>query len=171
VTSRTRSPEETEHVGTALAGLLEPGDVVLLLGGLGAGKTTFVRGIAGGLGIGDEVTSPTFTLCQIYAGRLSLMHADLWRLERLQEVLDLALDEGLEDGGVLVAEWGEGAADVYGDEALFVTIEETGLGDGDGDGEGAGAGAGAGASGRAITAEPRGPRWERRADDLERVFS
>jgi tRNA threonylcarbamoyladenosine biosynthesis protein TsaE len=120
----TMSADDTRAAGGRLAEMLEPGDVVLLIGGLGAGKTTFVQGVAAGLDVTDDVTSPTFTLCQIYRGRLSVMHADLWRLERLSEVIDLALDEGLEEGGVLLAEWGEGAVDLYGDDALLVTFEE-----------------------------------------------
>ncbi len=143
----TSSPEETREVGRRLAGALEPGDVVLLIGSLGAGKTTFVQGLADGLGASEDVTSPTFTLCQLYRGRLTVMHADLWRLERLGEVIDLALDEGLEEGGVLVAEWGEGAAELFGDEALVVTIEK-----------------GRTAKDRVLTFEPRGAAWERRVE-------
>jgi tRNA threonylcarbamoyladenosine biosynthesis protein TsaE len=143
----TSSADETRAAGRQLAADLEPGDVVLLVGGLGAGKTTFVQGVAEGLGVTDDVTSPTFTLCQIYRGRLTVLHADLWRLERLAEVIDLALDEGLEEGGVLLAEWGEGAADLYGDDALVVTLEE-----------------GAGEDERRIALEGRGARWERRVE-------
>jgi tRNA threonylcarbamoyladenosine biosynthesis protein TsaE len=121
------------EAGALLAASLEAGDVVLLIGELGAGKTTFVKGIAAGLGAVEEVTSPTFTLCQAYHGRLALLHADFWRLERLQEVIDLALDEGLEEGAVVVAEWGEGGMDLYGDEALIVAMEV--LEEGDGSGE------------------------------------
>lgn len=141
------SPEQTRAAGRTLAAALEPGDVVLLVGGLGAGKTTFVQGVAEGLGVTAGVTSPTFTLCQLYEGRLTMMHADLWRLERLFEVIDLALDEGLEEGGVLLAEWGEGAADLFGDEALVVTFEE-----------------GISESERRISFEPHGERWAPRVE-------
>ncbi len=143
----TSSPEETREVGRRLAGALEPGDVVLLIGSLGAGKTTFVQGLADGLGASEDVTSPTFTLCQLYRGRLTVMHADLWRLERLGEVVDLALDEGLEEGGVLVAEWGEGAAELFGDEALVVTIDS-----------------GETTEERVLTFEPHGSAWQRRVE-------
>jgi tRNA threonylcarbamoyladenosine biosynthesis protein TsaE len=122
--THTTSPEGTKALGAALAEALEPGDVVLLLGGLGAGKTTFVQGVAEALGVTEDVTSPTFTLCQVYSGALTLLHADLWRLERLQEVIDLAFDEGLEQGGVLLVEWGEGADPLFGDDALVVSFEE-----------------------------------------------
>ncbi len=122
-TATTTSPEETRRLGASMAAGLEPGDVVLLVGGLGAGKTTFVQGVAEALEVTDDVTSPTFTLCQIYRGRLTLLHADLWRLERLAEVIDLALDEGLEEGGVLLVEWGEGAEPLFGKDCLVVTFE------------------------------------------------
>ncbi len=145
----TSSPEETRLVGERVAGLLEPGDAVLLLGALGAGKTTFVQGVASGLGCPDEVTSPTFTLCQSHPGRLVLYHADLWRLERLQEVIDLALDEGLEEGGVLVVEWGEAAADLFGEDALVVHLDE-----------------GATESERLLAFEANGGGWERRLSSL-----
>lgn len=142
---RTTSPEETEREGRRLSEELRPGDVVLLVGGLGAGKTTFVRGVAEGLGVTTSVTSPTFTLVQSYRGRLTLLHADLWRLERLSEVVDLALDEGLEEGGVLLAEWGEGALELFGDDALVVLFEE-------GEEEDC----------RILRFEARGKRWEER---------
>jgi tRNA threonylcarbamoyladenosine biosynthesis protein TsaE len=146
-TLTTVSPGETRAAGELIAEALEPGDVVLLVGELGAGKTTFVQGVASGLGVTDDVTSPTFTLCQVYEGRLTVLHADLWRLERLQEVVDLALDEGLEEGGVLLAEWGEGAVELYGDDALIVTIE---LGETETD--------------RVLRLEAHGARWERRVE-------
>lgn len=142
----TAGPDETESAGAMLAEHLRPGDVVLLVGGLGAGKTTFVKGLAAALGVTDDVTSPTFTLCQTYKGRLTVMHADLWRLDRLAEVLDLALDEGLEEGGVLVAEWGEGAAEIFGDDALMVTFDQPG-----------------GETDRSISFEGHGERWADRA--------
>ncbi len=102
----TRSEEETEDVARALAPSLAAGDVLLLSGGLGAGKTAFVRGLAEGLGIDPgEVASPTFTLIHEYrGGRLALYHADLYRLERTATE-DIGLEEmGVADG-VLAIEW------------------------------------------------------------------
>ena len=102
----TRSQDETERLAGALAAELRPGDVVLLSGPLGAGKTAFVRGLARGLGIdSDEVSSPTFTLVHDYrGGRLRLFHADLYRLGAAGAE-DLGLDElGMQDG-VLAIEW------------------------------------------------------------------
>lgn len=102
----TRSEEETLAVARALAGTLRAGDVILLSGNLGAGKTAFVRGLAAGLGIDpDAVSSPTFTLVHEYrGGRLTLYHADLYRLDRVATE-DLGLEEMGGDDGVLAIEW------------------------------------------------------------------
>jgi tRNA threonylcarbamoyladenosine biosynthesis protein TsaE len=127
--ARTRSPEGTRAIAEALADVLQPGDVVLLVGGLGSGKTTFVQGLARGLGFHGHVTSPTFTLCHTYSGRIDLVHVDLWRLERTSEILDLGLDEELESGAVVVAEWGEGAGTMLGTSDLVVRFEVAGLGE------------------------------------------
>ena len=103
----TESEEQTAEAGERLAATLRPGDVVLLFGDLGAGKTAFVRGLARGLGAsGDEVSSPTFTLVQEYAGRIQLFHVDLYRLEPA-EVDDLGLDELVAGEGVVAIEWAE----------------------------------------------------------------
>jgi tRNA threonylcarbamoyladenosine biosynthesis protein TsaE len=102
----TRSPADTAHAARLLARELRQGDVILLEGDLGAGKTTFVRGLAEALGIDPgEVTSPTFTLVQRYNGAaLTLVHVDLYRLKP-QEVDDLGLDEMVDEGCVLAIEW------------------------------------------------------------------
>jgi tRNA threonylcarbamoyladenosine biosynthesis protein TsaE len=108
VTILSLSEAETAAVGRDLAASLHAGSAVLLFGDLGAGKTAFVRGLAAGLGIDqDVVTSPTFTLIHTYhGGRLSLVHADLYRLNDGQEIEDLGLEEiGAE--GVLAVEWAE----------------------------------------------------------------
>ena len=104
-TYQTGSEAETVAVARDFAARLEPGDVLLISGPLGAGKTAFVRGLAEGLGLsGDAVSSPTFTLIQEYdGGRLKLFHADLYRLTPV-EAADLGLDE-TGDGGVLAVEW------------------------------------------------------------------
>lgn len=104
----TTSEAETAAAGERLASALQAGDVVLLYGELGAGKTAFVRGLARGLGAApDEVSSPTFTLIQEYGGgRLPLHHVDLYRLEPA-EVEDLGLDELIDSGGVVAVEWAE----------------------------------------------------------------
>jgi tRNA threonylcarbamoyladenosine biosynthesis protein TsaE len=112
-------------LGGVLARLLRPGDTVLLGGDLGAGKTTYVQGLAAALGVGEPVTSPTFVLVHSYrtdAG-WELLHADVWRLEQLQEVIDLALPELIEAGRAAVVEWGEMAAPALAPDCLHVTID------------------------------------------------
>jgi tRNA threonylcarbamoyladenosine biosynthesis protein TsaE len=102
----TRSEQETATLGRDLAGRLGAGDIVLLYGDLGAGKTAFVKGLAAGIGAApDEVSSPTFTLMQEYrGGRVTLFHVDLYRLDDPREVDDLGLDEIAADG-LLAIEW------------------------------------------------------------------
>jgi tRNA threonylcarbamoyladenosine biosynthesis protein TsaE len=122
------SPEETHEVGRQLASLLEPGDIILVEGDLGAGKTTFVQGLAVGLGVIGPVASPTFTLMRVLdceEGRAvrRLLHADLYRLEHLQEVVDLGLVELVDEDAVAAVEWGDAGAPVLGDEVLEVLLE------------------------------------------------
>ena len=105
-----------------MAHLLCAGDVVLLVGSLGAGKTTFVQGLVAALGGREPVTSPTFTLAHKYRTSPPVTHVDLWRLGHLQEVVDLALEEELDEGGVVVVEWGEAAEPLYGADALVVRL-------------------------------------------------
>src|SRR4051812_7960206 len=107
-TVTTHAEEETAAVGRELAATLSAGDVLLLFGDLGAGKTAFVRGLADGLGVArQEVSSPTFTLIQEYrGGRLPLFHVDLYRIEDPREFDELGLDE-IAEGGVLAIEWAE----------------------------------------------------------------
>jgi tRNA threonylcarbamoyladenosine biosynthesis protein TsaE len=134
ITARTSSARQTVELGAALASVLMPGDVVLLAGDLGSGKTTFAKGLAAGLGVTETVTSPTFTLVRTYecghpgsrrppSPVSSLVHADLFRLEHLREVVDLAIDEPLEEGAVALVEWGDVAVPVLGRDALTVRIE------------------------------------------------
>jgi tRNA threonylcarbamoyladenosine biosynthesis protein TsaE len=117
-------PEDMKALGAALGGLLRSGDTVLLGGELGAGKTTFVQGLAAALGVQETVTSPTFVLVHSYrtAAGWDLLHADVWRLEQLQEVIDLAIPEQVDDGGAAVVEWGEMAAPVLAPDCLHVSI-------------------------------------------------
>src|SRR5712671_7265026 len=131
-TVTTQSEEETAAVGRELAATLSAGDVLLLYGDLGAGKTAFVKGLAEGLGVSrDEVSSPTFTLVQEYrGGRLTLFHVDLYRIEDPREIDDLGLDE-LAEEGVLAIEWAEklgGDRRSRYERAVIVRIQQ---GDGD----------------------------------------
>ncbi len=104
----TRSEEATRAEGALLAAGLRGGDVVLLVGDLGMGKTVFARGLAAGLGVDPEqVRSPTFTLVNRYAGRMTVYHVDLYRVDRVEDLDELGLDEVLEGDGVAVVEWAE----------------------------------------------------------------
>ncbi len=119
---RAETPEDTRAVGEAVASLLRPGDAVALTGELGAGKTTFVRGAARGLGFDGNVASPTFTLVREYRGRLPVYHVDVYRLERVQDVLDLGLDEMIAEGGVLFVEWGDAVEGLLPDDHLLIEL-------------------------------------------------
>jgi tRNA threonylcarbamoyladenosine biosynthesis protein TsaE len=122
----TGSEAETAAAGEALGGKLQSGDVVLLYGDLGAGKTAFVRGLARGIGANpDDVSSPTFTLVQEYAGpRMTLFHVDLYRLEPA-EIDDLGLEDLVSGDGVVAIEWAERWRG-RPDDVTEVRIEETG---------------------------------------------
>jgi len=131
----TSSALETEAIGEELGRRLRNGDLVLLKGELGAGKTTLVRGIAKGSGSTAPVASPTFQLVRVYPGRVQLAHVDLYRLENGEEVRDLGLDELLDQGAVVV-EWGDrlssplvgrsGEAGVGRFESALISIEHLG---------------------------------------------
>jgi tRNA threonylcarbamoyladenosine biosynthesis protein TsaE len=102
----SNSPADTEREGVLVGERLRSGDVVLLTGELGAGKTTFVRGVAQGAGSHSPVASPTFQLVRVYPGRVQLAHVDLYRVENSAELRDLGLEE-LSAQGAVVVEWGE----------------------------------------------------------------
>jgi tRNA threonylcarbamoyladenosine biosynthesis protein TsaE len=151
----TCSADETRALAARLGPLLSAGDLILLGGDLGAGKTTFTQGLARSLDIRQPVTSPTFTLVHSYeGGRLRLLHADVYRLEHLQEVIDLGLPEQLEEGAAAVIEWGDRAAPVFLPEYLDVHIEF-----GDTDDE------------RVVLLQPVGGRWTGRLSELITVAS
>ena len=128
---RTESAHDTRALGVAMARGLRRGDVVLLAGDLGAGKTTLAQGIGAGLGVDDHVTSPTFTLVRSYPCAhpttptvRTFLHADLYRLEHLGEVADLGIAELAEDDAVAVVEWGDVAEPVLGRESISVRLTE-----------------------------------------------
>lgn len=122
--------EDTRAIGGALAELLRAGDVVALTGELGAGKTTLVQGLARGLEYPGAVASPTFTLVREYrAPRLRILHADVYRLDRVQEVLDLGLQELMDDDGVLLVEWGESVVEVLPGDPLVIELVMPGDGE------------------------------------------
>ena len=107
---RTTSVDETRKLGAALAELCRPGDVVLLAGDLGAGKTALAQGLGAALGIEEPMTSPTFVLARQYEGRYPLHHLDVYRLDQLEEVFDIGLPEMLDEGAVILVEWGDAIA-------------------------------------------------------------
>jgi tRNA threonylcarbamoyladenosine biosynthesis protein TsaE len=109
MTARTGSPAETEAVGERLAGELGPGDVVLVSGDLGAGKTTLIRGAARALGVTEPVTSPTFTICHTYEGRVPVSHLDLYRLAELDQEDPALLDDYVTPDAVSFIEWPQAA--------------------------------------------------------------
>jgi tRNA threonylcarbamoyladenosine biosynthesis protein TsaE len=147
----SRSPADTQELARRLGLLVTAGDILLLGGDLGAGKTTFTQGLARAMGITEPVTSPTFTLIRTYQGgsQLQLLHADVYRLEHLQEIIDLGLPELIEEGSVAVIEWGDVAASVLMPDYLDVRIEF-----GDEYNE------------RAIVLRPVGSRWAARIGQL-----
>jgi tRNA threonylcarbamoyladenosine biosynthesis protein TsaE len=124
----SRTPAETRAIGSQVGELLCPGDVVCLAGPMGAGKTTLAQGIAAGLGVGEPVCSPTFTLIQEYPGRLPLWHVDAYRLRGAAEALDLGLDEFVRLGGVTLIEWPERIGGALPGERLDALLS---MGEGD----------------------------------------
>jgi tRNA threonylcarbamoyladenosine biosynthesis protein TsaE len=146
--------DDTRAIGAALAALLRPGDSVALAGELGAGKTTFVQGVARALGFEGAVASPTFTLVREYrTPTRTLVHADVYRLERVQEVVDLGLAELLDEDGILLVEWGDAVETLLPDDHLVVELTVPG------DGED-----------RAIAIRPAGVRWAPRWERLEQAL-
>jgi tRNA threonylcarbamoyladenosine biosynthesis protein TsaE len=144
---RSGTPAETRRIGARLGRLLRPGDVLLLQGELGAGKTMLTQGIGQGLKVEQPVKSSSFVLMNEYHGRLTLYHADLYRLNDPSEVAELALEE-VAAPGVLVVEWPERAWQELPPEHLLVRIEEDG------------------AKGRTLTLVPRGRRYDELLEKL-----
>ena len=122
-TFKTRTTEETIALGEALGRVLEPGDVLVLTGDLGAGKTQLTKGIAAGMGVQDDVTSPTFNILMVYEGaKMPLYHFDLYRLEDPDQLEDTGLYDLLGADGPCVIEWGEQFSDEIGPERLDVYL-------------------------------------------------
>jgi tRNA threonylcarbamoyladenosine biosynthesis protein TsaE len=116
------TPADTRAFGARLAGLLRPGDLVVLTGPLGAGKTALVQGIGAGLGVRGQVVSPTFVIARVHRGPLPLVHVDAYRLHSLAEVDDLDLDVDT-DESVTVVEWGAGLVEQLADAHLQIDLE------------------------------------------------
>jgi tRNA threonylcarbamoyladenosine biosynthesis protein TsaE len=152
-TGSTTSVEDTRSLGAAMAELARPGDVLVLAGDLGTGKTAFAQGFARGLGVTDPVTSPTFILARTYEGRLRLHHLDVYRLDHLQEAEDLGLAELVDDRGVTLIEWGDVIAPTLPPEHLEVRLAY-----------------GAGSEDRTLRLAAAGRSWGVRADALRRLL-
>ncbi len=148
----TRGASETEAVAEAFGDVLDAGDLVVLSGDLGTGKTTFVKGVARALGVRDTVTSPTFTIVQEYDGRVPLAHVDVYRLDRIQELYDFGFEELFDDRVVLI-EWGDTVEPALPLDRVDVRIA---LGDD--------------ADERHIEIDPRGPSWNERVARLAVVL-
>ncbi|MBP3637846.1 MAG: tRNA (adenosine(37)-N6)-threonylcarbamoyltransferase complex ATPase subunit type 1 TsaE [Clostridia bacterium] len=120
---RTNSPAETRLLGERLAHLLQPGDVLLMLGDLGAGKSELTRGIAKGLGVTSTVASPSFTILNVYdEGRVPLYHFDWYRLNDVEELYEMGMDEYLGGDGVAVVEWPRQCPEAIPETCLEVRI-------------------------------------------------
>ena len=150
IRARTKSADDTRALAAEVAPLTRAGDVVLLAGDLGAGKTTFTQGFARACGVTDRVTSPTFVLVRRYDGDLPVVHVDVYRLDHLQEVVDLGLAELLDDDGVALIEWGDAVMATLPADFLEVRMLF-----GDSDDE------------RTLTLNPVGPRWAPRMTALQ----
>lgn len=119
----TKNESETMQAGEQLGKTLTPGSVVAFYGGLGAGKTAFTRGLAVGLGVTMDVSSPTFTIVNEYPGEIPLFHFDMYRLENEDELFDIGWDDYLERGGVCAVEWGEKVPGALPHETIIIKIE------------------------------------------------
>jgi tRNA threonylcarbamoyladenosine biosynthesis protein TsaE len=146
---RTDSSAATKEVAGIVADHVRGGDLLLLVGDMGAGKTTFVQGFALALGVGEPVTSPTFTLVRTYPGRLPVHHVDVYRLERMAEVGDLGLGELIDSNGVTLVEWGDVVRAALPPSYLEVRFEF-----------------GADVDDRTITVQAVGPVWHPRVEAL-----
>lgn len=151
-----QTADDTRALGEALAACLRPRDAVILTGELGAGKTTLVQGIARGLEVRDPIVSPTFTLIREYHGRVELAHVDVYRLDRIQDVVDLGLEELGDGEAVLLVEWGDAIEELLPADHLTVELT-TGPGDGD-------------VQARRIVLWPGGRSWVERWERLEQVL-
>jgi tRNA threonylcarbamoyladenosine biosynthesis protein TsaE len=145
----TQSADETIALAQRLGGLLIAGDLIVLGGDLGSGKTTFAKGIGRGLGVKDPIVSPTFTLVREYEGRLRLVHVDVYRLDHVQELHDLGLEELAGNDAVTLVEWGDVVEAFLPAERLEVRLEP-----------------GAEDDERVVTFVAAGPAWHSRRQGL-----
>jgi tRNA threonylcarbamoyladenosine biosynthesis protein TsaE len=150
----TKSVEDTRALAAEIASLAAPGDLLVLAGDLGSGKTAFAQGFARGLGVDEPVTSPAFILVRTYEGRIPLVHLDVYRLDTMQELVDLGISELLDDGAVTLVEWGDAVTPVLPADFLEVRLETADAPDD-----------------RLLHVRSVGPAWPPRADALRRVLA
>jgi tRNA threonylcarbamoyladenosine biosynthesis protein TsaE len=144
---RTASPEETMALARDLVSVMHPGDIVVLSGGIGSGKTTFAKGVGEALGVAEPVVSPSFTLHSVYEGRLTLNHFDFYRLESAEEVFELGIDEAADQNALTLIEWGDRFPGAVRPPYLLLRFE-----------------LGTDLDERWISAEPVGDEWRRRLE-------
>ncbi len=154
ISVRTSSVEDTRDLASLLIKVFKAGDVVVLSGDLGAGKTAFTQGLGLALGIENPITSPTFTLANRYEGELTLNHLDVYRLEHLQEVEELGLSELIDSNSLTVIEWGDVISSVLTEGYLEISLN---LGEGIGD--------------RIVDFRPIGHKWLERESELVSLVS
>ena len=118
----SHGPEQTQSLGVSLGKLAQAGDIFLLDGNLGSGKTCLTQGIAWGLGVKEHAFSPSFIIVREYQGRLPLYHIDLYRLDHIEEIINLALEEYLYGNGICVIEWAEKGMPVLPEENMLITL-------------------------------------------------
>ena len=145
----TRSTDETLDLARAVGELLRSGDVVSLVGELGAGKTVFARGVARAVGVTDLVVSPTFTIVREYEGRVPLVHVDVYRIDAVQELHDLGFEEVVRDDAVTLVEWGDKIEGMLPGDRLDIRLAPGGADDE-----------------RVVEIEGHGRSWSARVADL-----
>lgn len=123
INARTKSVDDTRAMAAEMAALARPGDLIVVAGDLGSGKTAFTQGFARGLGVEEPVTSPSFVLMRTYEGRIPLVHLDVYRLDHIQELIDLGITEVLDGDGVTLIEWGDVVAPALPADFLEVRLE------------------------------------------------
>ncbi len=123
---KTESPEETIELASKIGAVLRRGDVIAYRGGLGAGKTTFTRGLAIGAGLEDEVTSPTFALINEYHGNLDIYHFDMYRIEGTDDLETTGFFDYPMDESVFVIEWSENISEILPENTIYIEIKRTG---------------------------------------------
>jgi tRNA threonylcarbamoyladenosine biosynthesis protein TsaE len=154
IKAATTSVDGTRDLAAEVASLAAPGDLIVLAGDLGTGKTAFAQGFARGLGVEEPVTSPAFILVHTYEGRLPLVHLDVYRLDTMQELVDLGIAELLDDGAVTLVEWGDAVAQGLPADFLEVRLEADG-----------------GPDDRQLSIRTVGPGWPPRARALKEAVA